>query len=205
LSSGLTGERVAFDWERAYTSLDETRRALEELDDQSGPTARRILERRARELARRASEPEALREPVDIVVFDRGAERYAVRADAVQGVVPLRELTRVPWTPRCILGVVSHRGRVLPVIDLRELPMPTGQSTTEPAPGLLLAVEASGIAFGLASDEVAGTRTIGAETVGPAPGGPETFVRGVLDDMVSLLDVEAIARSPRITVNDEVS
>lgn len=197
------GEHSRFDWEAAHTSLEEARRALEELDEPSGAKARLVLERRARELARPRAEPETHGDPVELVVFPLGSERYAVPASQVRGVVPLGEVTPVPCTPPSILGVVSHRGRVLPVIDLREVP------DVDAAAGWVVAVEAGGIAFGLASDEVPRMVTFGAETVGHAaasgPRGPDSFVRGVVGDMIALLDVAAIAQSPRITVNDEVS
>jgi purine-binding chemotaxis protein CheW len=192
--------RSTFDWQRAHASLDEMCRALEERDE-TGPEARRLLERRARELALREPEPQGPVEPLDVVGFTLGGARYAVPVNCVQGVVPLREVTRVPCTPACILGIVNHRGRILAVVDFRELPETAGQASLEPR--WLLAVESGGIGFALAADEVEGICTVGAETLRPAPSGPGTLVRGVLEDLVALLDVEAIARSPHITVDDE--
>jgi purine-binding chemotaxis protein CheW len=195
-------ERSTFDWERAYASLDEMRLALEEREATAGPEARRLLERRARELARREPEAEGPVQPLDVVGFALGGARYAVPASCVQGVLPLREVTRVPCTPACILGVVNHRGRILAVVDLRELPETAGQASLEPR--WLLAVESGGaIAFALAADEVEGIGTVAAETLHPAPSGPGSLVRGVFEDLVALLDVEAIARSPQIIVDDE--
>ncbi len=196
---GMTRERKRFDWEAAHASLEQARRALEELDEPSGAQARIVLERRARELARRRPEPELHETPVELVVFPLGGERYAVPASEVRGVVPLEELTPVPCTPPSILGVISHRGRILPVVDLRDV------NEDEAPPPWVIAVEVDGIAFGLASDEVAGLVTVGAETLDRGAAGPDTFVRGVVGDMVALLDVAGIAQSPRITVNDEMS
>jgi purine-binding chemotaxis protein CheW len=195
------GDDTRFDWEAAHESLEAARRAIEELDEPSGAQARLVLERRARELARPKLAAEPLQEPVELVVFKLGTDEYAVAASLVEGIVPLGEITPVPCTPSSVLGVISHRGRVLPVVDLRERPL------DEPPPAWAVAVEADGNAFSLASDEVPAIASFEAEAVARANGanlaGRDGFVRGVVADMFALLDVAAIAQSPRIMVNDE--
>lgn len=60
-------------------------------------------------------------EVVQLVVFQLGKELYGAEIDAVREVVPAAEyrVTRVPRTPRYLVGVTNLRGKVIPVIDLR--------------------------------------------------------------------------------------
>jgi purine-binding chemotaxis protein CheW len=48
-----------------------------------------------------------------------GGEVYGVEILSIREIIKLRELTEVPRAPRFLVGVVTVRGLVLPVIDLR--------------------------------------------------------------------------------------
>lgn len=50
--------------------------------------------------------------------FQLGDDRYALPAQEVVEVLPLRRLKQVPEAPAWVAGVFEHRGRVTPVIDL---------------------------------------------------------------------------------------
>lgn len=197
---------AATSWERAYARLEEVRRALAEHAEPSPEKARRILERRARELARRAEEAPAPAEAFDIVVFLRAGERYGLEVAHILDVVPLQGLTSVPCTPSFVLGVLNHRGQILPIVDFRQLVGPVGEEAAVGA--LVVAVEAGGRAFGIVADAVSGLARVGAgELASAAParsGEPEPFVRRVTREMVGVLDLEVLSRYPRLEVNDEV-
>jgi chemotaxis signal transduction protein len=70
------------------------------------------------------------------------------------------------------------------------------------------AVEAGGMTFGVFAEAVLGTVTVGAHEVAPPPviltGDRQALIEGVTGEMVAVLDLEALARDPRILVNDEV-
>lgn len=166
----------------------------------------RILRERAEALAKPREEARAPADLLEILVFSLAGERYGLETAHVLAVVPLRGLTPVPSTPSWILGLVNHRGRALPVFDLRRLLELTGQGNTDG--GRLVAVQAGGMTFGIFADGVAGTIRLGADEVAPPPvilaGDRRALVRGVTREMVAVLDLEAFARDPRITVNEEV-
>ena len=46
-------------------------------------------------------------------------ETYGVEILKVQEIIGMMTVTRVPWTPEFIRGVINLRGKVIPVIDLR--------------------------------------------------------------------------------------
>ncbi|MCA1946794.1 MAG: chemotaxis protein CheW [Armatimonadetes bacterium] len=59
------------------------------------------------------------------VVFRLGDERYAMPIESVERILPRQEVTRLPKTPKVMLGVFEMRGSTIPVIDARlrfELP-----------------------------------------------------------------------------------
>jgi len=53
------------------------------------------------------------------IVLSLAGEHYALHVDAVQEIMRVTEITRVPNAPAVVRGVVKLRGRVLPVVDLR--------------------------------------------------------------------------------------
>jgi purine-binding chemotaxis protein CheW len=57
--------------------------------------------------------------PTPWVAFVLAGEWYALPVGAVQEIIRVAEITRVPDAPAVVRGVVNLRGRVLPVVDLR--------------------------------------------------------------------------------------
>jgi purine-binding chemotaxis protein CheW len=164
----------------------------------------RILQNRARALAKPLEEPSAQGETLDLLVFRLAGERYGIDAAHVLEVVQLPELVPVPCTPPVVLGVVNHRGRVLAILDLRRLFDLAGHESSKASHAVI--VEAAGMTFGVFSDAVEGLVRVGADEVGPPPvslkGVRQAFIRGVTGEMVAVLDLESLARDPRITVKD---
>lgn len=66
------------------------------------------------------------------LTFKLGEETFAVDVIKAQEVLDYVAPTRVPQTPRFMLGVINLRGRVVPVIDLRQkFGMPVGGQTRD--------------------------------------------------------------------------
>jgi purine-binding chemotaxis protein CheW len=67
-----------------------------------------------------------------LVVFDLNEEAYGVDISAVQEIIRMQEITRVPRAPEFIEGVINLRGKVIPVVDLRSrFSMPGTERTDE--------------------------------------------------------------------------
>jgi len=192
-------------WQAAYSRLEQTRRTLEAGGSLPSEEVKRILRDRAQALAKPLAEARTPAEVLDLLVFSLAGERYGIETTYVLEVIPLRELTPVPCTPPVILGVVNHRGHILPVLDLRRLFELPGQGVTEG--GQVVAVEAGGMTFGVFTDSVAGTIRVAADKIALPPvtltGDRHAFIRGVTGEMIAVLDFEALARDPRIVVNQE--
>jgi purine-binding chemotaxis protein CheW len=172
-----------FDWERARERLEAARLAL---DEQRSPAEEQaLLEERARALAAPpATDPGGARR--DIVRFTLCGEPFAVAAEHVLEALPLGAPTPVPGTPPFLLGVVNHRGRVLPVMDLRRhlVPGDTAAELTD-----IVAVSVDGMTFGIAAEAVEETTRERVEALDQA--------------LVTVLDLESLAADPRLRIDDE--
>ena len=50
--------------------------------------------------------------------FQLGEDRYALAAREVVEVLPLRRLKQIPEAPEWVAGLLAHRGKMIPVLDL---------------------------------------------------------------------------------------
>jgi len=73
----------------------------------------------ARRAARRSGEEADQQELVEFLTCDLAGAPYALPVDRVREIVRMRPLTSVPRTPDWLLGVITLRGEVVQVLDLR--------------------------------------------------------------------------------------
>lgn len=59
-------------------------------------------------------------EQEQLVVFEVGDESFGIDISLVQEIIRLQPITEVPRAPMYVKGVINLRGKVIPVIDLRE-------------------------------------------------------------------------------------
>jgi purine-binding chemotaxis protein CheW len=164
-----------------------------------------ILRRRARALAVRR-DTASPRPTLDVLRFRLGAERYAIEARHAIEVHALRQLAPVPCCPPHIVGVVNARGRMLPVVDLRRF--------FELREGGLadlhrvIHVQSGGLELGILADMGLDTFELDPRELHPPPatlgGARGEYVLGVTAEPLILLDVERIARDPRMSVDEEI-
>jgi chemotaxis-related protein WspB len=54
-----------------------------------------------------------------------GADRYAIDSDVVVEVLPIVRLKNIPCAPTGVVGMMSFRGRAIPVVDLSTIALGT--------------------------------------------------------------------------------
>ena len=125
------------------------------------------------------------------VIFRLERDRYALPLDAVREVVNApASYTRVPHARDAVKGVMTLRGRVVPVVDLARLLMAAPGSEPAPAPKVVL-LELARRELGLLVTEVEGIEHI--EKVGPQ--NRSRLVKGLArvgPVSVTVLDVEGL-------------
>lgn len=55
-----------------------------------------------------------------LLVFDLGTHRYALRAEHVREVVRAVLIAALPKAPAIVEGIINYRGAVVPVLDIRQ-------------------------------------------------------------------------------------
>jgi purine-binding chemotaxis protein CheW len=147
-------------------------------------------DRRRELMAERAGALASRREPVDedalpMLVFTLGGVRHAVEVEAVVQVVEARGLQRLVATPPWLLGALVARGRVVPVLDLRErLGLERGLADLDK----VLVLEQEGELVGLAVEALEGRRDVALRTL--SPGTPP--LRWLADDGLAVLELPAL-------------
>lgn len=130
------------------------------------------------------------------VVVQLGDERYGLPVAAVDEVVRRPEtLTRLPKAPAYVEGLMSLRGRVIPVIDQRQRFSAVGETA---GGGRIVVVTIGALQAGFAVDGVASILEVELDVLLPAPAfsadGGSVFDRAVEHEgqVVLLIDPEAL-------------
>lgn len=135
------------------------------------------------------------------LTFGLAGETYGIEILRVQEIVGLLPLTRVPKLPASIAGVVNLRGRIVPVIDLREaFELPAYERDDRVCIIIVRTESAEGSrASGLIVDEVSDVVEFKDDEVEPTPefGGAidASFISSVgriTDRVALLLDIDRV-------------
>ncbi|GAA5507123.1 chemotaxis protein CheW [Novipirellula caenicola] len=110
-----------FDWDAAKRRLEESSKTL--LDSESLPSEQsaKILDERARLLARVPTPTLDNREALEVVRFRIGNEEFAIGSEFVLELTFPNAITPIPQLEPHFVGVTNLRGEVTTVIDLGKL------------------------------------------------------------------------------------
>ena len=105
------------------------------------------------------------------LTFSLGTEEYGVGILKVREIIGVMEITAVPHTPDYIKGVINLRGRVIPIIELRQkFGMDFLEYTDRTC---IIVVEVPGqtgaLLVGMVVDSVSEVMNIGQENIEPPP------------------------------------
>ena len=135
------------------------------------------------------------------LTFSLRPEEYGIEITRVQEIIGIMEITLVPKTPKFVKGVINLRGKVIPIIDLRQKFGMSEVEVTEET--CIIVVETklndSMVLMGVIVDAVNEVLDITAESIEAAPqfGGTVNveYIRGIAkrDTRVSiLLDIDMV-------------
>ncbi|HHY38018.1 MAG TPA: chemotaxis protein CheW [Clostridia bacterium] len=151
-----------------------------------------------------------------LVVFGLAKEDYAVDVTMVREIVTLQNISRVPRAPAFVEGVISLRGKIIPVIDLRKrLGLEAGELTKESR--IIVAEEEEDNTIGMIVNNVKEVLRVPADAVEPASpvisSAGAKFIRGVANlgnrviivlDLLKVLSREESSAMME-SIDDEVS
>lgn len=126
-------------------------------------------------------EEQGILETVQMIGFKLGKEFFGISIINVQEIIRHQDITMVPRTPEFVEGVISLRGRVIPVINLRKrFAMALTERTKETR---IVIVELDCGTVGFIVDAVAEVTSIPKKSIDPAPptatGISKEYIQGV--------------------------
>lgn len=134
---------------------------------------------------------------VKYVTFFLGNEEYALPIFEVQEINRVLDITRVPNSPRFVKGVVNLRGRIIPVIELKNR-LNLGEAEIG-KDGRIVIAECGPKLLGLMVDRVSQVLNLSPEKIEATPSEAVSmdanYIRGlgILDDrMIIILDLEKV-------------
>jgi purine-binding chemotaxis protein CheW len=187
-------------WKDVRDRLRQSLAAMEESVKLSPDHAKRIMDDRARALARVPTPSRAEGDTIEVLTFALAKERYAIESNYVREVIPLTDFTSVPGSPDFIVGVTNLRGEILPIIDLRKFFAVPGKGLTDLSRVLVLGKP--GVDFGVLADETYEVvHLLAAELLDPpgtVAGVGREYLRGVTKDALIVLDGSVLLKDPRL-------
>ncbi len=136
--------------------------------------------------------------------FFIGAEEYGADIMQIQEIKGWDAVTRVPYTPAYMLGVINLRGSIVPIIDLRvRLGAPSAVFDVATVIVVVhVAAERGQRIVGLVADSVTDVYDVLEDSICPPPevmaSGERRFIEAIANidgKLVILLDVESLVRS----------
>src|SRR4051812_43889602 len=133
-----------------------------------------------------------------LVVFSLGDEEYALPITQVQEIIRYAEPRAVASDDVWIRGVISLRGKIIPVCDLAAR---LGLANERPAGAKIVIVETDGGTAGVIVDDVEEVLTLDGEQLDAAPAAGTDLIEGIAkigDRLVVLLSPDGIFAGTRI-------
>jgi purine-binding chemotaxis protein CheW len=192
-------------WQDIHLRLKEAGSKLEQIFSLAPAEERRILKKRAEQLAElEIGKEEDLR--LEVVEFRLAHETYAVECVYVGEVYPLKSLTPVPGTPDFVLGIINVRGRIVSVIDLKiffELPQKGLSDLTR-----VIVLIKEGMEFGILAEEVTGTTSVPLSHIQPPlptlTGIRGEYLKGIAKNRLIVLDALKLLSDEKMVINQEI-
>lgn len=140
-------------------------------------------------------------ELIQLVSFNLGAEEYAVEVLKVREIIRMTSITHIPNTPPSVEGIINLRGKVIPIISLRNR---FGMSSTEDDQHTrIMVMDIAGKLMGFIVDGVSEVIRIASGEIQPPPsiaagGTDQDFISGVIkhaDQLLLMLQLDRMFSS----------
>ena len=129
-------------------------------------------------------------ELIQLVSFSLGAEEYAVEVLKVREIIRMTSITHVPNTPSSIEGIINLRGKVIPIVSLRNrFNMSSSENDQHTR---IIVMDIAGKLMGFIVDGVSEVIRISSGEIQPPPsmvagGSDQEFICGVIHHAEHLL------------------
>jgi purine-binding chemotaxis protein CheW len=127
-----------------------------------------------------------------LLVFSLGEEEYALPVTSVQEIIHYTQPRAVASESHWIQGVISLRGKIIPVADLGAR---LGLSTERNEAGKIVVVETGSVTAGIIVDDVDEVLTVDPSQLDAVPAAGTEAIDGIVkidDRLIILLDLESL-------------
>jgi purine-binding chemotaxis protein CheW len=145
-----------------------------------------------------------------LVIFELGAENFGIDISSVESIVKMQEITSIPCSPDFIEGVTSHRGAILPVIDMgKRFSIPSLHWDKD---SRIVVVTSNGMRVGMIVSAVSEVVTIDESIIEPPPpivtSIQSKFISGIINidsKLVIMLDLNLVLSKQEINSLSELA
>jgi len=196
-------------WADIHAKIRRAGAALEVQGVESPAQQRELLERRARDLARKYETP-VLQKRLELVEFSLADEHYGLECRFVREVYPLKNLTPIPGTPAFIMGIVNVRGEIISVVDLKQFFQLPARGLSDLNRVIILHYkdEQCDMEFGILAEEVLGTLLLPEVDLQPPlptlTGIRADYLKGIGKNRLVVLDAMRLLTDKKMKVHQEV-
>lgn len=195
---------VRLDWDEVKKRLAKAQQAQSATERLTAEQAKKLMDDRARTLAKVPDESPDSSEILEVITFPLGAEQYALETRFVREVYRAGDITPLPGSPSFVIGLTNLRGEVLAVLDLRQFF--EVEKTDESEHPQIVVLGRDRVEFGILVDDVYEVSTLRLEDILDAPGSvsgaARDYLRGVTKGALSVLDGEALLADERLYVDE---
>ncbi|HHY71751.1 MAG TPA: chemotaxis protein CheA [Bacillus bacterium] len=143
-------------------------------------------------------ETRQIEETIQLATFKLGSEEYGIEIGRVKDIITVPMVTKVMNAPYSVIGMINLRGKLMPVMDLRERFGINHHELTRKS--RVIVVEFGNELIGLLVDQVTQVLKVGTDTIESPPDDntsqiAEKFIRGISnlgERLVILLDLDFI-------------
>ncbi len=169
---------------------------------------KKILSQRAELLAIKNTQPDTQSADIIAVVdFFLASEHYAIASQYITEVLPLKEMYPIPGLPVYVLGIVHLRGRILSVVNLKSILQIQEKGITQL--NRLIILKNEKMEFSIVVDKISGHHLMDLRRLLPVPqnlpGEKSSFIQGLTEDGIILLNGEKILNDKSLIVNQKLS
>lgn len=148
-----------------------------------------LLQQRALEIAK-VSENVEQQELLELLEIESRGQRFAVPLKTLEGVVELTSVAPIPRAPGVVRGIISFRGELLLGLELSALVGSTSTGITDLR--RIIAVNASTMKVAILAEQITSIRAAPKVSFRPDPSRRFSFVVGIDENFVSLIDPDAL-------------
>ena len=194
------------DWKKFRTQVESGLAIVKKDWQPENAEKEKILRLRTERLARADETEDSGKQCIDILQFTLSKEEYGLELNVIREVFPMKDLTPLPCTPGYIAGLFNVRGKIITILDIRELfdLKVTGLSERNN----LILIEALGMEAGILTDAIAGISSIPVSEIQASlptlTDKRREYSKGISRQQVVLLDIPKILSDERIIVEENV-